>query len=196
MPAKEVNELDAIKTAMEALQPLDEEGRRRALSYISDRLSIPTGDAPGAEDPGRQLPPRVQVVPGDLATMEPKAFLAAKNPQTDVERATVLAYYLTHARGERHFKTRDLTDLNTEAAGQRFSNTSVAVNNAIRQNGYLAPGPKGTRQITARGDEVVEALPDREALAAILSAQPKRRRRKRTTKKKTAKKKTSAPKAG
>jgi hypothetical protein len=194
MPAKEVNELDAIKTAMDALQPLDEEGRRRALSYISDRLSIPTG-ALGAGSIGGQATPRVQDVPGDLKTMEPKAFLAAKNPQTDVERATVLAYYLTHARGERHFKTRDLTDLNTEAAGQRFSNTSVAVNNAIRQNGYLAPGPKGTRQITARGDEVVEALPDREALAAILAAQPKRRRRKRTTNK-TAKSRTSSPKAG
>jgi hypothetical protein len=190
-----LNELDAIKTAVEALQPLDEEGRRRALSYISDRLSIPTGGALGAGSPGGQVALRVQDVPGDLATMQPKAFLAAKHPQTDVERATVLAYYLTHARGERHFKTRDLTDLNTEAAGQRFSNTSVAVNNAIRQNGYLAPGPKGTRQITARGDEVVEALPDREALAAILAAQPKRRRRARTTKK-TAKRKTSAPKAG
>lgn len=193
MPAKDVNELDAIKTAIEALQPLDEEGRRRALGYISDRLSIPMGGALGPESPDGQATPRVQDVPGDLKTMEPKAFLAAKNPQTDVERATVLAYYLSHARGERHFKTRDLTDLNTEAAGQRFSNTSVAVNNAIRQNGYLAPGPKGTRQITARGDEVVETLPDREALAAILAAQPKRRRRKRTTKK-TAKRKTS-PKA-
>lgn len=194
MPEKEVNELDAIRTAVEALQPLDEEGRRRALGYISDRLNIPAGGVLGAGNSGTSVTPRIHDIPADLAAMEPKSFLAAKAPQTDVERVTVLAYYLTHARGERHFKTRDLTDLNTEAAGQRFSNTSVAVDNAIRQNGYLAPGPKATRQITARGESVVEALPDREALTAILSAQPKRRRRKQSAKK-TAKRKLPTPKA-
>jgi len=47
--------------------------------------------------------------------MSPKDFLLEKQPRTDVERIACLAYYLTHYRATPHFKTIDLSILNTEA---------------------------------------------------------------------------------
>ena len=85
------------------------------------------------------------------------------------------------AKSQPHFKTEDLTKLNSDAGGTELSNPSMAVSNATKQNKYLAPVGKGQKQITTLGEDVVEALPDEQALAAILTKHKKPR-------KKTAKK--------
>jgi hypothetical protein len=97
-----------------------------------------------------------------------------KSPRTDVERVACLAYYLAHYRGAPHFKTKDITALNTESAHKPFSNTAVAVDNAAKM-GYLVPSVKGAKQISASGERFVEALPDREAAREIFEqSRPKR----------------------
>jgi hypothetical protein len=110
--------------------------------------------------------------------MSPKQFIAAKRPSTDVERIACLAYYLTHDRKTPHFKTNDLTALNTEAAAPKFSNASAAAQNALNQNRYLAQAGKGRRQITPLGESVVQALPDRDAVKEVLAKAPAKRARK------------------
>ena len=75
---------------------------------------------------------------------------------------TCLAYYLTHYRDTPHFKTVDISALNTEGAQPKFSNASVAIDNATR-DGYLVTATKGTKQISSAGEKYVELLPDREA---------------------------------
>lgn len=108
--------------------------------------------------------------------LTPKQFVAQKKPKTDAERITCLAYFMTHHRGTPQFKTKDLTELNKEAAGSPFSNAAVAVSNATRDH-YMAPAGGGAKQITVRGEEVVAALPDRERVQAALEANPARRRK-------------------
>jgi hypothetical protein len=76
---------------------------------------------------------------------------------------TCLAYYLTHARSTQSFKTKELTALNTEAAGGKLSNISGTARNAVTK-GFLSGAGAGNKQITARGEAIVEALPDRERL--------------------------------
>ncbi|MDQ2969473.1 MAG: hypothetical protein M3R37_14320 [Actinomycetota bacterium] len=125
-------------------------------------------------------------VSGDLGT--PKQFHTTKGPQTDIERVTVHAYYLTHARAVTHFSTKDLSDLNTEAAAPRLSNASYAASNATKKGGFLAPAPGGKKQITARGEALVDALPDRGAVEAALESMPGKPRRSTSRKKKTTKK--------
>ena len=108
--------------------------------------------------------------------MSPKEFLFLKQPRTD-ERIAVLAYYLTHYRDTPHFKTIDLSKLNTEAAQPKFANAANSAGNAVKQ-GYLVPSTKGNRQLSAAGERFVNALPDREeARAAMAAAQPRRKRR-------------------
>ena len=58
--------------------------------------------------------------------MSPKEFLLEKQPRTDVERIACLAFYLTHYRDTPHFKTLELSKLNTEAAQQKFANAANA----------------------------------------------------------------------
>ena len=107
--------------------------------------------------------------------MSPKEFVFEKQPRSDVERIAVLAFYLTHFRDMPHFKTLDLSKLNTEAAQPKFANTANSASNAVKQ-GYLVPSSKGMRQLSAVGERFVAALPDREtARAAMAAAKPKRR---------------------
>jgi len=111
------------------------------------------------------------------ANVSPKAFMTAKRPSTDMERITCLAFYLTHTKRMTPFKTRDLIDLNIAAAQPKMSNASVAARNAV-QNEYLWLAGGGKKQITARGEAVVQALPDRDKVKKALEIHRLRKRRK------------------
>ncbi len=113
--------------------------------------------------------------------MSVKQFIMEKSPKTDVERIACLAYYLTHYRATPHFKTLDISLLNTEAAQPKFSNTAYSTNNAVKLN-YLVPSAKGQRQLSALGERFVQALPDRDAAKEVLLSM---RRRSRTRRKKS-----------
>ncbi len=116
----------------------------------------------------------------DHEELSPKQFIAHKSPQTDVERVACLAYYLTHYRDLKYFKTTDISNLNTEAAQRKFANSTNSVKNASTR-GYLAPAPqKKHKQISAVGEQYVDALPDRQlAKVAMEKARPRRVRKKR-----------------
>lgn len=108
----------------------------------------------------------------------PKAFIMEKKPQSGVERVACLAYYLTHFRDTPHFKTADISMLNTEAAQLKFPNAAQAVNDATKQN-YIHSVSKGQKQLSAIGELFVEALPDRDAAKiAMREAQPKKKKKK------------------
>ncbi len=98
-----------------------------------------------------------------------------KQPKTDVERATCLAYYLTHYRDTPYFKTLDISKLNTEAAQVKFSNAAVAVDNATKSR-YLVAATKGNKQLSSLGEQFVLALPDRDKVKEVMNhIRPKRR---------------------
>jgi hypothetical protein len=110
-----------------------------------------------------------------------KDFIFEKDPGTEPERMACLAYYLTHYLETPHFKTVDLTRLNTEAAQRTFSNPAVASGNAIR-DGYFVLAPKaGYKQLSAMGERFVHALPDREAAEQIRKRMGGRRFRKKAS---------------
>ena len=107
----------------------------------------------------------------------PKEFLLQKRPNTNIERVACLAYYLAHYRDTPQFKTIDVNKLNTEAAQTKLSNPSYAVNDAVRA-GYLAAAAKGMKQLSAQGEQYVDALPDRDAAKEVRPQTSKRSRRK------------------
>jgi len=119
-------------------------------------------------------------------TVDPKTFMAAKRSMSDVERITCLAYYLSRYRGATQYKTRELTDLNTEAFQPRFSNPAVAARNAVTQQ-YLSLAGGGRKQITTRGEAVVRALPDREKVKKALEENIYRSRLRQASKTKKVK---------
>lgn len=109
-------------------------------------------------------------------SLTPKEFLREKRPETDVEKVACLAYYLTYYNNTPHFKTIDISKLNTEAAQRKFSNATKAVTNAT-QYGYLATIGKGKKQLSADGEMYVLALPDKdEARKAMRRIRPRKKK--------------------
>jgi hypothetical protein len=125
---------------------------------------------------GKQLPA--------LNNMSPKQFMASKKAGTQYERVACLAYYLTHMREISEFKTAQITKLNTEAALSKLSNPAAAVDHATSTYGFLSAAGGGKKQISVRGEALVEALPDRQAVKLALEEHKLRPRKKRSAKKK------------
>jgi hypothetical protein len=174
-----MDDVKALSTIIDVLKQLEPEVQERIIHSVQLFLGIgSTRQQAHASMPSRESSSSSQTgaTPSFSKdrTLSPKEFVRDKNPKTDVERVACLAFYLTHFREKPHFKTIDISALNTEAAQPKFSNASVAVDNA-RASGYLVPATKGNKQISAIGEKFVELLPDREA--AREAAQAIRRRR-------------------
>jgi hypothetical protein len=175
------NEFDALQTIITALRPLDVEARQRILDSASTFLGItnPIKSGPAHFSTPQTSPsPNIRAPFSEDTSMSPKDFLNEKSPKTDVERIACLAYYLTHYRSMPHFKTLELSVLNTEAAQPKFSNTTYSSNNAVKL-GYIVPSTKGQRQLSALGERFVQALPDREAAKNVLVSMRRKTRAKR-----------------
>jgi hypothetical protein len=170
---------DALSAIIRVLTPLDQDARTRVLDSASTFFGLRTS-APHADTAASSTAPTHLVARPPFSENKapsPKEFLFQKQPKTDVERITCLAFYLTHFREMPYFKTLDLGKLNTEAAQMKFSNTAYATDNATKA-GYLAMAARGQKQITAWGEQFVAALPDREAAAQVL-VQLRKRKKKR-----------------
>jgi hypothetical protein len=159
-----VNTVSRIKAQRLADLAMRPEGADYSVPDISSpKQTIPGSDISGNED------------------LSPKEFMAQRNPKTDMQRIACLGYYLTHFRKTPHFKTRDLTHLNIEAAQPQLSNPAAAVRNAAAHR-YLSPAGSGQKMITHVGEAVVRALPDldkvKEELARHKPARKKYQRRK------------------
>lgn len=166
-----VKELTAMQSALEALMPLDDDARKRAIGWLSSALGLG-----GQVNLGAQPLAVVDEQSDEDNFGSPREFMFDKKPKTDVERMACLGFYLTYARDLKEFNTRDLTALNQEAAGIKFTNPTRSVNNATSRNHYFAPGNRGKKQLSPIGEQVVRALPDRDAVRqALAEHQPRRR---------------------
>lgn len=176
-------DLPAMRAALEAIEPLDTRGRRRVVKWLVEVLGVDVG-------PGKHVTAEVTesaamsgassvVNSSGSGEISPREFISQKKPNSLVERVACLAYYLTRHRGNAYFKTADIVDLNTEAAARRFGNPSRDVDNADRQSGYIVSAGNGNKQLTVRGEAVVVALPDRDAVKAALNEHPYKVRRAR-----------------
>ena len=160
---------DALNQVLSALSDLDPEDKVKVIKTTITFCELPLTGIGQARQSAKPFP---QLSEGDVPSREPsfsnrtelspKEFLFEKQPKTDIERVACLAYYLTHYRDTPHYKTIDITKLNTEAAQVKFSNAAQAVSNANTRGLLASAGRSGAKQISALGEQYVVALPDRE----------------------------------
>ena len=179
------DESETLKTVIDALKVLPDDSRERILKTIltyfdygySGAMQSLLSLSPVSASASSTREPSF----GDRSPLSPKDFLHQKSPRTDVERITCLAYYLTNYREMKHFKTEDISALNTEAAQIKLSNPSFTIRNAV-QAGLLASAVGTSKQISMHGEKVVIALPDRDKVREVLKAIRRRNSKKRTKK--------------
>jgi hypothetical protein len=168
----------ALMTIVDVLKDLDSDAQKRTLAAVMAFLDIQLPNTRSIFS-GRQQ--ELQAIEGVSFTedrsISAKDFLRDKSPITDLERIACLAYYLTHYRNQPHFKTVDLSTLNTEAAQPKFSNATLAANNALTA-GLLVQAGKGSKQISSAGETFVQLLPDRDAAKTSLKSVRKRKAKK------------------
>jgi hypothetical protein len=175
MSAHEEEVAAALTQTLDILRKLDPDGRKRVIYTVATFFQISTSVYRHHEEVADSSKSASSAAFSEDRSLSPKEFLLEKEPKTDVEKVACLAFYLTHYRGIPHFKTIDISKLNTEAAQIKFSNAAVAVNNASLQN-YLTGAGKGAKQLSAFGERFVLALPDREAARVVMSQARQRRR--------------------
>ena len=170
-----------MQSAYKALEPLDEVQRLRAVQWLAGVLGVEAGTTP---DPTPNPDPKHGTSQDRERSGQqtPKDFMVEKKPQSAVERVACLAFFLTHHRETPKFRTGDITALNTEAAAVKFGDAVRDVNNADRQSGFIVSAGGRQKQITARGEALVQALPDRERVGAALAEHPYARRKASTRK--------------
>jgi len=158
-------ELAIFQNIVTALSALDKDTQVRILESVARFLEI--GSMAGDVKVTRSSVPIEGFEFSQREQMNPKEFLVEKEPRTGVARIACLAFYLTHYRDIPHFKTLDLSKLNTEAAQQKISNPAQTVNSAAKV-GFLVPASRGQKQLSTMGEQYVQALPDKEAAKKVL----------------------------
>ena len=181
-PVEPEDELQVLTSILATLRRLDSQRRDKILDTVITYFGRDRGSGQRVGGQARIVPSE-SVSPGAFSedrTLSAKQFMAEKQPKTDIERVACLAYYLTYYLDTPHFKTLDISKLNTEAAQIKFSNPAFAVDNAAKAN-FLVPATKGNKQLSAIGEQFVRALPDRDKAKNVLAqARPRRKPRKQS----------------
>ena len=178
--AKKVTEHDALKGVDLLLEQLSDEEKQRVFDWIVLKHKVavasPTGSSTGRGTSTN--PPGNTAIPADIKIKE---FIALKKPEGFYERIACLAYYLEKYENKEGIKTIDITQANTDAKQTKLPDSSVYVNNAAKKEyGLLISIGKGKKSLSAKGEALVDALPDREKVGIVLQEH--------SSKKKTSKK--------
>lgn len=178
--AKKVTEHDALKGIDLLLEPLSTEERQRVFDWIALKYKVSTA---GSQPNGASA----SVNPKTLVSndIKVKEFIAMKKPDGFYERIACLAYYLEKFESMDGVKTADIVKANTDAKQTKFPNSTVYVNNATQKYGYLISSGQAKKTLSAKGEALVEALPDRAKVEVALEAHPSKKKAKRKKKNKS-----------
>jgi len=97
MPEHNIDpELKAIEQVMQAMDSLKPEARARVIAYVFERLGLTTGTPAPSLSFETITPTPSAASPSTGAVQDIRTLKNSKNPKTDNEMATLVAYYLKH----------------------------------------------------------------------------------------------------
>lgn len=196
MATKRKNPADALKLVIAAVDSLDVNGKQwvlqSAASLWNVTLQLPAAIGGGSDVARVGAANASRTLGGSdvdaaIANNDPRSFVRLKKPTTDVERVACLGYYLLKTTRQPGFSRKDITKAHVDSGGSAI-NMTRALDNATRQSKYLSNRGPREKQLTTLGEDVAEALPSREGVAAAEEAAKSIRKRKGKRKARKAKK--------
>lgn len=165
---KPVDDLEAVRTVVEAVQGFKEDEQQRIFRWAAEKLGLKSalGDPahPTAAPP--PAPPSAAVRPHETPLGTPAAncqdirsFVAAKNPRSDIQYAATIAYYYqfeaSQAERKRFIGKDDLQEATRKTGRERFKRPDQTLRNA-HMLGLLDKGEElGTFCINTVGENLV-----------------------------------------
>jgi hypothetical protein len=178
------DDLDALRTILDTLEPFDEADRQRIIRWAMEKMGLKMSNSTQSATMNVQPGTASQVIPA-VNNHDIKSFVAAKSPQGDNQLSAVVAYYYKFEAPANQRKdsitTEDILNVCRLAGLSRPKRPAQTLVNA-HTAGLLDKGAdRGTYQINSVGENLVAV-----SLPSNLSSPVKRR--KKVAKKVTAKK--------
>lgn len=186
MAAKTASATEALVIVVDALESLSETDRQWVLQAAASRWAIAIqssagqgGGSGGSGNSGNDLAGNLgkSEAQSTIAQNDVRAFIRHKKPATDVERVACLVYFLTKTTNQHGFSSQMISAAHTESGGSAI-NMHRALDNATRGAKFISNRGAREKQITPLGEDVVEALPNRDAVAAAQTEARQRKSRK------------------
>lgn len=171
---KQKDDLEAVRTIVDVLQPFDTSLQRRIVRWAAEKLdlSLPFGAEPVPDVPSqRRVAPHVRrpyaraAAPGHSAL---KTFVASKRPRNDTEFAASLAYYTQSVAPAGQRKPGiNASDLVTacDALGRRRPPVPGQTLRNARAAGVLTSKKPGVFAVSPAGERLVLQTLPRDARA-------------------------------
>ena len=187
------SDFDAAKAVAEQLKDMEKERQQRILRWVAESLALDLGVAPAADrGTAERSASRGDTSSHDEARLpnrrpaDIKSFVDSKRPKSDVQFATVVAYYYRFETSAENRKDSIDAEVLREAArlaGRRRPPKPLMTLNNAKILGYLDSSDRGQFRINSVGENLVAmTLPGIESERARKKARPKTRRNKRPKK--------------
>jgi hypothetical protein len=171
MSAQKPDDLEAVRTVVEALKDFLPDEQQRIFRWAAEKLGTSLPTASGYTSPAGTPPSLHPLAPGITPPVSPgtttdiKTFMAEKKPRNDVQYAAAVVYYYrfeaSPAERKEAVNKEDLQEATRKSGRDRFGNPLQTLNNA-HTLGLLDRGSeKGTFVINSVGENLVAmTLPD------------------------------------
>jgi hypothetical protein len=177
----EDNDFDVAKKVADLLKPVGKERQQKILRWVAEsfELTVPAA-GPAISQPTIQGPVGPGQVTSTLRITDIKSFVDSKNPKSDNQFATVVAYYYAFEAPPDERRDTITADLLRDAARlasrKRLGTPSVTLAHA-KSRGYLDAADRGQYRINSVGENLVAmALPSSGGVAEATRKTAKRRR--------------------
>jgi len=177
--AKQKDDLEAVRTIVDVLQPFDTSLQRRIVRWAAEKLdlSLPLGAEPVPDAPLRRPPaPRARrphARASAPASSALQAFVSSKRPRNDTEFAATLAYYTQAVASAGHRKpginASDLVAACDALSRKRPPVPGQTLRNA-RAAGVLTSKKPGVFTVSPAGEKLILRTLPRDAKAASAPA--------------------------
>jgi len=178
-------ELKSIKAIAMALTPLNKDAQQRVLNYAIQHLGLSSPSQPlastgGVANQGVDAAALIRATASSAVTdqklVDIRSLKEQKKPTTDIEMATLVAYYMKHAAPEKEPKdeigTEDIEKYFIQAGYPLPSEKQFTLPNA-KKAGYLESTSRGKYKLNSVGHNLVAHNMPRNHSASVPKAKKK-----------------------